>query len=402
VAIFNSLGSNYRFKQVMQILFGLGDRVDNDQLVASLEQDYGGIVTLAYKAREAMMLGFRELNLPKESKVIVNGYTCFAVEDSILSAELMPVYADIDQDLFHFGLKQLEQAFKKDPDAKVVVVQNTYGIGFDIKPIENFCKNNGLILIEDLAHSIGGTYLDGRTMGTIGDMAILSFGRDKVIDTVSGGALIDRRESAREIDLTKKISWLTQAVDRLYPLNTWKIRLLYPIKIGIIWQVIAKKIGLLPRAVDWPAHVAHLLPYWYQRRVIYELYHIDDILLHRREIAMIYQDSLHKSMISPALTSKKINNGTMIRYPVLAKDPAQSLAALREQAIYLSDIWYDAPVAPIRFRDKSMYQQSSCPNSEDLISSVINLPTHRNISVQVARKIVSILNQAEREKQANE
>lgn len=36
MAIFNSLGSNYRFKQVMQILFSLGDRVDNDQLVASL------------------------------------------------------------------------------------------------------------------------------------------------------------------------------------------------------------------------------------------------------------------------------------------------------------------------------------------------------------------------------
>lgn len=251
------------------------------------------------------MLGFRELNLPKATKVIVNGYTCFAVEDSILSAELIPVYADIDSNLFHFGLEQLEQAFKKDPDNKVVVIQNTYGIGFDIKPIENFCKDNNLILIEDLAHSIGGTYQDGRTMGTVGDMVILSFGRDKVVDAVSGGALIDRRDDAREITLTKKISWLTQAVDRFYPLNTWKIRLLYPIKIGIIWQVVAKKIGLLPRAVDWSASVAHLLPYWYQRRVIYELYHIDDSLLHRREIAMIYQDSLEKSMVSPAITRRQ-------------------------------------------------------------------------------------------------
>lgn len=399
MAIFNSLGSNYRFKQVMQILFSLGDRVDNDQLVASLGQDYGGVVTLTYKAREAMMLGFRELNLPKATKVIVNGYTCFAVEDSILSAELIPVYADIDSNLFHFGLEQLEQAFKKDPDSKVVVIQNTYGIGFDIKPIENFCKDNNLILIEDLAHSIGGTYQDGRTMGTVGDMVILSFGRDKVVDAVSGGALIDRRDDAREITLTKKISWLTQAVDRFYPLNTWKIRLLYPIKIGIIWQVVAKKIGLLPRAVDWSASVAHLLPYWYQRRVIYELYHIDDSLLHRREIAMIYQDSLEKSMVSPAITRKTINNGTLIRYPVLVKDPAHSLAALREQAIYLADIWYDAPIAPIRFREKSRYEKSSCPNSEDLISSVINLPTHRNISAQTARKIVMILNEAEGKKQ---
>jgi dTDP-4-amino-4,6-dideoxygalactose transaminase len=398
VAIFNSLGSNYRFKQVMQILLGLGDRVDNDQLVASLEQDYSGIATLTYKAREAMTLGFRELKLPESSKIIVNGYTCFAVEDSITSAGLTPVYADIDPSLFHFGLKELEQAYSEDLDSKVVVIQNTYGIGFDIKPIENFCKNNGLILIEDLAHSIGGTYLDGRTMGTIGDMVILSFGRDKVIDTVSGGALIDRRDGAREITLTKKISWLTQTVDRLYPLNTWKIRLLYPIKIGIIWQVIAKKIGLLPRAVDWPASVAHLLPYWYQRRIIYELYHMDDMLLHRREIAMIYQESLPKSMISPTLTRQSINIGTMIRYPALVKDPVGVLAALREQEIYLADIWYDAPIAPIRFRDKTQYKKSSCPNSEDLISKVINLPTHRNISTHIARKIVTILNEVEGKK----
>lgn len=75
------------------------------------------------------------------------------------------------------------------------------------------------------------------------------------------------------------------------------------------------------------------------------------------------------------------------------------MAALREQAIYLADIWYDAPIAPIRFREKSRYEKSSCPNSEDLISSVINLPTHRNISAQTARKIVMILNEAEGKKQ---
>src|SRR2546428_552227 len=69
-------------------------------------------------------------------------------------------------------------------------IQNTLGYPCNIEEVKLICEQKKITLIEDLAHSIGTTYNNGVESGTMGDMTILSFSQDKIIDGISGGALI--------------------------------------------------------------------------------------------------------------------------------------------------------------------------------------------------------------------
>lgn len=187
MSIFNSLGSNYDFNFVLKTLFARGE---DSKLKSFLENKYPGKATLLYKGREAIELGLKSLNLPKGSFVAINGFTCFAVYDAIKKAGLNVEYLDIEKGDLNFSPESLQAALTKDSKIKAVIIQNTLGFPCDIDNISKICQENKLILIEDLAHSIGTRYENGQEAGTVGDMVILSFSQDKMIDAVSGGALI--------------------------------------------------------------------------------------------------------------------------------------------------------------------------------------------------------------------
>jgi dTDP-4-amino-4,6-dideoxygalactose transaminase len=55
--------------------------------------------------------------------------------------------------------------------------------------------------------------------------------------------------------------------------------------------------------------------------------------------------------------------------------------------VHIHDIWYDSPIAPPRYIDQTDYSSGLCKNSEATTGQLMNLPTHRNISVDQATKL---------------
>ena len=96
MTIFNSLGSNYNLKYVWQSLFSDGHD-QNRKLVNFLEGKYNGKTILTYKGREAITLALKILNLPKESCVAINGFTCYAVYKAVNEAGFTPICLDLDE-----------------------------------------------------------------------------------------------------------------------------------------------------------------------------------------------------------------------------------------------------------------------------------------------------------------
>lgn len=182
MSIFNSLGSNYDFNFVLKSLFSRG----NDDLKSFLENKYKGQVTLVYKGREAIELALGNIN--KGSLVGINDFTCIAVYEAVKKAGMEVEYLDIDKGELNFSAETLKKAV----NVKAVIIQNTLGYPCDIEKIAQICKEKKIILIEDLAHSIGTRYENGEEAGMVGDFVVLSFSQDKIIDAVSGGALISR------------------------------------------------------------------------------------------------------------------------------------------------------------------------------------------------------------------
>ncbi|MDI6591722.1 MAG: hypothetical protein QME61_02165, partial [Patescibacteria group bacterium] len=63
------------------------------------------------------------------------------------------------------------------------------------------------------------------------------------------------------------------------------------------------------------------------------------------------------------------------------KDPDEILKLARKRKIYLDDGWRKSPIVPPDTEIEKMgYTLGSCPRAEKIANSILNLPTHINIS----------------------
>lgn len=393
-AIFNSLGSNYNNCFWWKVLWSRGNKKDRDALKDILKRRYNGTPLLFYKGREAMFAALKLSGLPSGSQVAVTGLTCYAVYRAIVDTGYQPVYIDIADGSLNFDGAALRDTIKKNPNIKVVVVQNTLGYAGDIDTIVEIAKHHNLIIIEDLAHSIGTIYADGKEAGTVGDFTALSFSQDKVIDGVSGGALIVRNDKYADkiADLTfTPLGAVQKARDRFYPMLTSMIRSTYSIGLGKLLHFVFKKMHFMARAVDGIYGVMRTLPDWYSRNIVRQFNTSAKVLKHRQDIADIYKKILPSSVCIDLDVSS-----TYLRFPIIVDDPKGLWKSLGKFA-HITDTWYDVPVAPRRYFAESSYKLGMCPNSEKITNHIVNLPTHINISkqqaTQLAQKVSSWLSQ---------
>lgn len=387
---FNSLGSNYSSSSIWGAFFGRSDQESEQRLKALLAKRYGGQVTLVYKGREALQLAIKSLNLPSGSAVAITGFTCFAVYKAVKVAGASVHYLDISGGDLNFSAPALAAALKTNPSIKAVVVQNSLGYTCDIVAIEKTCRQHNLTLIEDLAHSVGAVYADGREVGTVGDMVMLSFGRDKMIDAVAGGALIVRKPSSSIVTSTPPAYVLPRLRDRIYPLLTAILRSSYNLGVGKVIHASFKIVGLLSRSVDGEFYSGHSLPAWNAALALSQFDQLDANLEHRRRIAAEYHKSLNAGVLLPSATNQ-LSRAANLRFPILVPDRQKLITALESTGLYAADIWYDAPVAPKRLLSSTNFQHQ-CPASEEVTQKILNLPTHRLITPAVAKNISESIN----------
>ncbi|MBI2798640.1 DegT/DnrJ/EryC1/StrS aminotransferase family protein [Candidatus Saccharibacteria bacterium] len=396
MSIFNSLGSNYSASEIWRAFFGIGSKTATQELTGELEKTYAGKALLTYKGREALQLAVKLSDLPKGSAVAINGFTCYAVYRAVTYAGCEAEFVDIEPGGLQFSATQLEQAVSKNAKVKAVIIQNTLGVPCDIAGIEKVCKEHGLVLIEDLAHGVKTKYADGREVGTVGDFAMLSFGRDKLIDAVSGGALVVRTGKYQKLDQFRlsKPPASARMRDCLYPILTWKVRVFYGIfGIGKLLHSLFKKLGLLSRSVDAEYYEGHAISAWQARLALNQFKDLSSELSRRQNLAKVYADNFDSSV--QLLASSKLAKSSCLRFPAVVKDRDKVFAELAKQCIYITDTWYDTPIAPPRYMSATTYKTGQCPNAEKLCRQIINLPTHRQITPGLAQKISEVINQCQ-------
>jgi dTDP-4-amino-4,6-dideoxygalactose transaminase len=78
-----------------------------------------------------------------------------------------------------------------------MVVPHLYGAPADIVRLEHIAKAHGVALIDDAAQSFGAR-VDGRMLGALGDVGVISFGPGKPLTATGGGLLLTDREDIAE------------------------------------------------------------------------------------------------------------------------------------------------------------------------------------------------------------
>lgn len=384
---FQALGSNYSGIVALEYMFTIGSSSHSHELTRKLENRYGGHAYLYAKGRYALAEAVRMVRETNHDNVAINALTCSVVVDAVTSQKCSPLYLDVAEDTAHYDAVELDKALDSNEHVAAVVVQNTFGRMCDIAAIEQVARNHGVFLIEDLAHCMGQTYPDGREAGTVGDLVMLSFGRDKLIDVVNGGALIVRNPSLHVAIHPPKHSppLLSQIRDRIYPVLTWLVRNTYDIVLGKAIHAGMYKMKLATLSSDGGIHRDTRLPHWQARLVLSHLKQLPEANDQRRQHMKHYDESIDRSLIS---------QGALIRAALTVKDRTAVLETLRENGYELVDTWYDTPVGPAHKFANIDYPSADCPHAVELSKHLINLPVHRHINERDVQKIAEIVEQA--------
>ncbi len=117
----------------------------------------------------------------------------------IIQNDLVPVFVDVDLSTMNVDVSKLEAAIG--PRTKAMIFAHTLGNPFDIAAVRALAQKHGLWLIEDCCDALGGTY-DGKSVGSFGDIATLSFYPAHHITTGEGGAVLTNNAVLQKVILS--------------------------------------------------------------------------------------------------------------------------------------------------------------------------------------------------------
>jgi dTDP-4-amino-4,6-dideoxygalactose transaminase len=139
----------------------------------------------------ALHTALAALGVGPGQEVIVPAYLWVSVAAAVINLGAIPVLADIDDT---FCLDPVDVAARITPRTTGIVVVHMSGAPADVKAIAKVARRHGLFLLEDCAQCAGGS-VDGKHVGTFGDIGIFSFQMNKNMTCGEGGCLVTDDES---------------------------------------------------------------------------------------------------------------------------------------------------------------------------------------------------------------
>jgi len=147
----------------------------------------------------ALLLGIKGLELKGE--VITTPFTFPATVEALDWNSITPVFCDIDPITLNINPNKIESLITEKTSAILAV--HVFGNPSDVDRIDEIAKKQNLKVIYDGAH-VFGSRLNGKPVGTFGDMTMFSFHATKLFNTLEGGALTFNNDSLKEkLDLLK-------------------------------------------------------------------------------------------------------------------------------------------------------------------------------------------------------
>ncbi len=130
-----------------------------------------------YAAKGCIALSNIILSFPSIKSILVPVFICDSVINSIEKLKIKISFYDYESSDLNASIESISTLVNKEkPDA--LLVASMYGNPANLEEIENYCKKNSIIMIDDAAQSFG-ALLNNRYVGTFGDAGFFSFSPGK-------------------------------------------------------------------------------------------------------------------------------------------------------------------------------------------------------------------------------
>ncbi len=114
--------------------------------------------------------------------------SCFPTTiNPALQYGMHPVFVDVDLKIHNVTPELVEKAIT--PKTKLIMIAHTLGNPFDAEKIAKICKERKIWFVEDCCDALGAK-INGKSVGTFGDLATCSFYPAHHITTGEGGAIL--------------------------------------------------------------------------------------------------------------------------------------------------------------------------------------------------------------------
>ncbi len=146
-------------------------------LVVSFEEQFAEYIGIEYcigcaNGTDALELALKALEIGEGDEVLVPAHTWIATAGAVSNVGASPVFVDILEDEFTIDPSLLEANITE--KTKAIIPVHLYGLPARMNEIMSLAEKRNLLVIEDAAQAVGAS-VDGKKVGTFGDIATFSF-----------------------------------------------------------------------------------------------------------------------------------------------------------------------------------------------------------------------------------
>jgi UDP-4-amino-4,6-dideoxy-N-acetyl-beta-L-altrosamine transaminase len=154
--------------------------------------DYVGVnyAVAVSSATAGLHLAHLALGHPKGSKVATSPLSFVASANSILYAEQIPIFVDVDLNSGNVSPEAFLEIIKLH-NIKTLVPVHYAGGACDMFEFRKICSDNDISIVEDAAHALGSNYTSGEKIGSCkySDLTVFSFHPVKTVTSGEGGVI---------------------------------------------------------------------------------------------------------------------------------------------------------------------------------------------------------------------
>lgn len=291
-------------------------------------------------------------------ELITTPITFAASANCALYCGAKPVFADINPHTYNIDPACVEKKITE--RTKAVVAVDFTGQAVELEPLLKMCRERGIILIEDAAHSIGTKY-NGQPVGSIADMTTFSFHPVKTVTGGEGGAVLTNSEDLYQRLLLYRSHGITREGKLLEnePHGAWYYE---QIDLGYNYRITDIQCALILSQLDK-----------------FEMF-----AKRRNEIVERYNEAFRK--MPELFVQEEIAESDTVRHLYILRIVPEKLNIGRKgffDALAAENICCNVHYIPVYrhpYYEKLGYEKGLCPNAEKLYEEIISLPLYYSLT----------------------
>ena len=371
------------------------DKQDIKQLCDWLQQDpmpqlTKGLQTLKFEERFASWIGSKhaisvnsgssanllmiyaliQMKMLKNKKIVVPEISWATTISPIIHFNLNPIICDIDLSNLGCNLESLEDIFRREQPACLVMV-NVLGFPNRMKEIMELCKRYEVILLEDSCETMGSEY-EYKKCGTFGLMGSFSTFYSHFISQIEGGILVTDNDELYDMLIMLRSHGWTRDLSRLKQDG-------YKTKYGIddFMQLYSFYVpGFNVRSTDLQAKIGLL-----------QMEKIDNYCSIRKYNFDLLQTLIKNDFWKPSPPGNFISN---MAYPIISPFKNKIVKALMENQIECRPLVAGSMSQQPFIKELGIKNHNK--NAKIINEMGLYIPNHQNLTIEDIQIMVDVVN----------